>query len=304
MRKQFALWDRAFETPGERRLRLRQEEREREEQERLEAEHRAEIEREALAIKAELTALRFEYAQQQRAWEAECAEHKRRADIAWDRFKAAFMRGDFAARQKANFNPDQPRDELGKWTDGDHSAQEESDKVQLAASEGLPPIGPLRAARLAYQVAKRLIDAYRSENLLIDLFGEKPGAVSVTTIDGEHIFGTHRGSRLHDRDDERDWRNLRDALATKKPDLGSLDNLGRYPLNALTHAETNVLVRAARKFGGSLAGRELEVLTDREMCLSCDVILPHVVQELGSPTVTFIGPKGPARTIQNGQWKD
>ena len=26
---------------------------------------------------------------------------------------AAFMRGDFAPRDKANFNPDQPRDELG-----------------------------------------------------------------------------------------------------------------------------------------------------------------------------------------------
>src|SRR5262249_32657026 len=32
-----------------------------------------------------------------------------------ERFMAAFKRGDF--RQKANFNPDQPRDELGRWTD-------------------------------------------------------------------------------------------------------------------------------------------------------------------------------------------
>lgn len=272
IRKDQALCDLAFETPLARRLRKEREAREREQRE---------IE-----------------------WEAECAERKHRADLAWGRFKAAFLRGDFAPHRKANLNPDQPRDELGRWADGGQSAQDASDKVRLAASEGLPPIGRLGAARFAYQAAKRLIEAYRSENLLIDLFGEKPGAVSVTTIDGEHIFGTHRGSHFYDRDDERDWRNLRDILVTKNPELGSSDNLGRYPLNALTHAETNVLVRAARRFGGSLAGRELEVLTDRDMCLSCEVVLPHVVQELGSPTVTFIGPKGPARTIQNGRWKD
>ncbi len=80
MRKQFALRDRAFETPGERRLRLEHEERER-----LDAEHRAEIEHEALEIKAELAALRLERAEQQRAWEAECAARKRKADLAWER---------------------------------------------------------------------------------------------------------------------------------------------------------------------------------------------------------------------------
>ncbi len=273
IRKDLALCDLAFETPLARRLREQNEACEREE----EAAH--------------------ERKQREQEWEAECVERKYRADLAWERFKAAFMRGEFVPHRKANFNPDQPRDELGRWADGGQSAQDASDKVPLAASEGLPPIGPLRAARLAYQVAKRLIDAYRSENLLIGLFGEKPGAVSVTTIDGEHIYGTHRGSHFYDRDDERDWRNLRDILVTKNPELGSSDNLGRYPLNALTHAETNVLLRAARKVGGSLAGRDLEVITDRAMCLSCEIVLPHVVQELGNPAVTFIGPKGSARTI-------
>ena len=76
MRKDFALRDRAFETPMARRWREEQEQREREEQERLEAEHQAEIEREALSIKAEVAALRFELAMRRKKWEAECAERR------------------------------------------------------------------------------------------------------------------------------------------------------------------------------------------------------------------------------------
>ena len=60
MRKDFALRDRAFETPMARRWREQNEAREWEEQERLEAEHQAEIERETLELKADLASLRFE----------------------------------------------------------------------------------------------------------------------------------------------------------------------------------------------------------------------------------------------------
>jgi hypothetical protein len=132
MRKDFALRDRAFETPMARRWREEQEQREREEQERLE-----EIKREALSIKAEIAELRFEFALRRKKWEAECAEHKLRADIAWERFKAAFMRGDFAPRQKANFNPNQPRvaagnADGGQWTSGGgaRSADGEAQLIQ------------------------------------------------------------------------------------------------------------------------------------------------------------------------------
>ena len=118
----FVLRDRAFETPLARRLRNEQEQREAEEQERLEAEHQAKIEREVLSLKADLASLRFELVWAEFCWKAECAKRKRQADIAWERFKAAFMRCDFAPRNKANFNPDQPRDELGRWTDAGGAA--------------------------------------------------------------------------------------------------------------------------------------------------------------------------------------
>lgn len=102
MRKQFALWDRAFETPRMRRQRAEQELQERAEQ---------------IALERKLAAIEQEFEARERAWEAECAARKRKADLAWERLMAAFMRGDFA--RKANFNPDQPRDELGRWTDTD-----------------------------------------------------------------------------------------------------------------------------------------------------------------------------------------
>lgn len=71
----------------------------------------------------EITLHRDEAAKRRKKWKAECAERKLRADIAWERFKAALMRGDFAPRRKANFNPNQPRvaagnPDGGQWTDG------------------------------------------------------------------------------------------------------------------------------------------------------------------------------------------
>src|SRR3954470_3835376 len=89
-RHDFMLRDRAFETPLARRLRKEAEEREAEEQARLEAEQQEEIEREALAMKAELASLRVELVWAELRWKAECPERKRRADIAWERFMAAF----------------------------------------------------------------------------------------------------------------------------------------------------------------------------------------------------------------------
>jgi hypothetical protein len=167
MRKDFALRDRAFETPLARRWRKEKEEREREEQERLEAEHQAEIEREALKIKAEIAELRYDF-----MWAELC--------------------------RKYGYNPNQPRvpagnPDGGQWTGSAAGSAAEPASAQLAASEKLP-IGRFGAIRLLFQVGKRLIDAYRSDNLLFDLFGEKPGVVSTTTLDGKTIYGVNSDS--------------------------------------------------------------------------------------------------------------
>ena len=74
------------------------------------------------------------------------------------------------------------------------------------------------------------------------------------------------------------------------------------PSNALFHAETTVLLRAARRYGGTLAGRTLTVFGDTRMCNNCEDVLPYVGLELGNPTVTFVDPNGSTRTMHDGAW--
>jgi len=131
-RHDFMLRDRAFETPLGRRLREEKEEREREKQAALEAKHQAEIEREALKLKA---------------------------DLAWERFKAAFMRGDFAPSAKANFNPDQPRDELGRWTDAGIGHNQGPPLDDLPKIPKQPPPKSKERISVVKQVAKWLAGA-------------------------------------------------------------------------------------------------------------------------------------------------
>jgi hypothetical protein len=64
-------------------------------------------------------------------------------------------------------------------------------------------------------------------------------------------------------------------------------NIGQIPNNALYHAEATILLRAARENGGTLSGKSIEVTVDRELCGSCEAILPYIGLELGNPTVEF-----------------
>src|SRR5712691_3852157 len=86
------------------------------------------------------------------------------------------------------------------------------------------------------------------------------------------------------------------------PDMMDDDNIGQRPNDALFHAETTVLLRAARENGGTLAGRSLEVHSDRPMCYGCERLLPYLGLELGNPTVTFVDPAGQSLTMRNGAW--
>jgi hypothetical protein len=206
-------------------------------------------------------------------------------------------------RWKLKYSPDQPRvpagsgRESGRWTEvgGQGPAG-----TRLAASDMPRPPGP-RILRSALQLAKRAIEAYRSENGLWDLFGNRDGTVTVITIDGKDIFGSNSSSPTYRRIDRLEVTRLRDTLMEKYPDVMNIDNVGRKPNDALFHAETTVLVRAARENGGTLSGRTLEVYSDRKMCNTCDVVLPLVGRELGNPTVTFVGPGGVRKTMRDAR---
>jgi hypothetical protein len=134
-RKDFAKWERAFETPLARRLRKQQEEREQEEQERLEREHQAEIEREVLKLKAEIAALRFE--------------------LVWAEFCS-----------KTGFNPDQPRvpagnSDGGQWTSG---AAAVGDSAAIGNDESSNDGDADATPQLVQDRADRLLNSHIIEN--------------------------------------------------------------------------------------------------------------------------------------------
>ena len=155
---------------------------------------------------------------------------------------------------------------------------------------------------LVLEAIKRLIEAYRSEKGLWDLFGHEDGTVAWTKFDGTDIFGSSSGLPTYTREDRAAALDMRNILVQKYPELRRHANIGRMPYNAAFHAETTVLLRAARANGGTLAGRTLEVFVDGRLCNNCNPVLPKVGLELGNPTVTFIDHTGKSLTMRNGKW--
>jgi len=161
---------------------------------------------------------------------------------------------------------------------------------RLAASDKPSP-GRTAMLGIMARAAEGLINAYRSGNLMFDLFGSRSGAVAVTTIDDKNIFGSNSKSPTYTDADFTAATELRDRLVAKYPDAMSAENIGYTPRNALFHAETNVLLRAAEANGGTLAGRSLDIYVDREMCRNCKTMIPLVGLELGNPTLTYVDPR-------------
>jgi hypothetical protein len=156
---------------------------------------------------------------------------------------------------------------------------------------------------IALKFFRDLIDAYRSENGLWDLFGQRRGTVTVTTFNGKHIFGSNSDSPTYTRADRALAEGVRRVLIQKYPDVMQTENIGQIPNNAVFHAEATVLLRAARENGGTLAGQTLEVIADRAMCGSCLTVLPKLGFELGNPTVTFIDNVGKRLIMRDGDWR-
>lgn len=109
----------------------------------------------------------------------------------------------------------------------------------------------------------------------------------MTWLDGQEIYGTNSSYHLVTDADDAITKRVRDVLVKTYPDRMATGVIGRFPNAALFHAETNVLLRAAKANGGSLAGKTLEVVVNGTMCGNCAVVLPLVAWELGNPTVFF-----------------
>jgi len=128
------------------------------------------------------------------------------------------------------------------------------------------------------------------------------GTVAYGEVDGTPFLGVNSRAPGYTDADRNAADQMRDGLLAKYPEVMNTDNIGRMPNDALYHAEATTLLRAAQANGGSLAGRTFEVHVDREMCRSCDLVLPSLGLELGNPTVTFIDAAGRRRTMRNGMW--
>jgi hypothetical protein len=198
-----------------------------------------------------------------------------------------------------HYDPNQPRVPAGhhaggQWTSGNQPLR--------IASADRPRLGAGAIAVIALQMAARAIEAYRSDKGLWDLFGERVGVVTVTTVGGKQIFGSNSTSPTYARADRVSADAVRSILIDKYPVTFKGERPGEKPNDAFYHAEATVLLRAAVANGGTLTGQTLEVYSDRPMCNSCRAALPYLGLELGNPTVTFIDSAGVRQTMQNGVW--
>jgi hypothetical protein len=219
-------------------------------------------------------------------------------------------------QRRGGYDPNQPRvpeghRDGGQWTDDERwtSGRWLRERwarlrggLQFAAAER-PPLDP---RKLGLFLARKLIEAIYRELASWDLFGHhEPDdvTVAVTTMDGEAINGTSSTSGDWHPIDHFEARALRATITRKYPHLAR-QNSGQIPLDAFFHAETNLLLRAARKNGRSLAGKSLDVFVDNQTCHNCQYILGPVGLELGNPTLTFINSTTGRLmgTVRDGKW--
>jgi len=186
------------------------------------------------------------------------------------------------------------------------SAHSGSVRGQIRQAEGEIREANARLRELARQEPSDLMDAFRRQHGL-DLFDDpvwsrKQNSVATCQVDDVPYIGVNSQALTYSSRDIFKAEQLRDTLIQDFPRRMNTDNIGRYPNNAVFHAEATCLLRAARANGGTLEGKSIDVTVDREMCRSCVRLLPLIGLELGNPTVTFTSPSGRVRTMRDGSW--
>jgi hypothetical protein len=177
---------------------------------------------------------------------------------------------------------------------------------QISAAEAEGEQAEVRLLELARLPPNDLIDAYRREQGM-DLFGEpiwsrEQNTLATCRVGDIPLMGMNSGAITYTQQDQAAAERTRDALVLGYPTVMNTRQIGGFPNDALFHAETTCLLRAARANGGTLADQTIEVHVDRPMCISCRKVLPSLGLELGNPTVTFFDPDGSVRTMRDGAW--
>ncbi|MBL8565370.1 MAG: hypothetical protein JNM89_06610 [Hyphomicrobiaceae bacterium] len=128
------------------------------------------------------------------------------------------------------------------------------------------------------------------------------GTVAYLEVDGQGVFGVNSNAPGYTVRDEAMARDMRARLIERYPDIMNTGRVSYKPNDALFHAEANALLRAAEPYGGTLAGRTLEMRVDRPLCPSCDAVLPHLGTQIGNPTVRIIDGAGDIWIMRDGMW--
>lgn len=114
---------------------------------------------------------------------------------------------------EVKYSADQPRvpagnPDGGQWTSegglGSYDAR--------LANNNKPRLGRAAAYSALAQAAERVIRAYRSENVLNDLFGNRQGTVGFTEMDGKLIFGSSSSLPSYSVDDRVAAEEMRNVL--------------------------------------------------------------------------------------------
>ncbi len=128
------------------------------------------------------------------------------------------------------------------------------------------------------------------------------GTVAYTEVDGQAVFGVNANAPGYTARDETLARDMRARLIERHPDVMATGNIGHKPNDAPFHAEANALLRAAESNGGTLAGRTIEMRVDRELCRSCEFVLPSMGTQIGNPKVRIIDGTGAVWIMRDETW--
>lgn len=188
-------------------------------------------------------------------------------------------------------------------------AQARLGEILRPRSNGGPPLDPLPGGNtgLTAPLPPVCIATYRNITGMPDIgdrpaFGSTQGTVAFASVDGKPVFGVNSDAPGYTVADTAAAQTIRDRLIATDPGTMNTEHPGRMPNNALFHAETTALLRAAEPYRGSLAGRTIEMSTDRRLCESCGDVLPLVGSQIGNPTVRITDGTGALWIMRDGIW--
>ena len=227
------------------------------------------------------------------AWARNATERVRELDPTW-RPRRSFtetVEGEIRAREAEAREAERRLAELTRARFGDNQGPP------------LDPLPPRPGSSLLPPTTTEVISAYRSITGMPNETGGRSsnGTIAFALVDGQPAaIGVNSDAPSYVVRDEVLAMEMRARLIERYPDVMATGNIGYKPNDALFHAEANALLRAAEPYGGSLAGRTIEMRVDRRLCDSCAAVLPPLAAQIGNPTVRIFDGTGALWIMRDG----